>query len=108
MGANPSDDGPERIDRSDIIFYLVMGLLFLFAIIMSKHQQNMNDNYDFTYKHQGSVITLTPQTNDARTWCDLNIPPESYFSPDTIVIEFRCWPDILDGILSEPLTIRKL
>lgn len=58
MGAVPPDGVPESIDKSDIIFYIVMVAVFTIAILTSKHQEKMNDSYDFTYIHQGSVISL--------------------------------------------------
>jgi hypothetical protein len=37
MGSVPSGDKPEGFDRSDIIFYVVMVLIFAFAIYASKY-----------------------------------------------------------------------
>ena len=36
MGAAPSDE-PDGFDRRDIIFFVVMVMIFAFAIIASKH-----------------------------------------------------------------------
>ena len=36
MGATPQDDEPDRLTREDIIFYAVMGALFLFAFFAQR------------------------------------------------------------------------
>lgn len=58
---------------------------------------------DFIYDDQGSVIALRPLTDQARSWCELNLLDDG----DTILIEHRFFEAIAEGIAESKLSLRQ-
>lgn len=60
---------------------------------------------DFFIANHGSVVILTPMTDNAREWVDERIPVDALGFGRGICIEPRYLDDIIDGITGDGLTI---
>ena len=62
---------------------------------------------DFTLFDEGSIMMLRPNSEAARGWAHTNIGPDNGFQPmwPTVVIERRYAIDIVNGIVSDGLTV---
>jgi hypothetical protein len=60
---------------------------------------------DFTMRLDGNIIILSPVTDRARAWSDVNIPLESWQDPAAIPIDIRLFEDIADGIVVAGMSI---
>lgn len=63
-------------------------------------------NTDFIVTDQGSVVGLTPNTEQARVWLDENVQSEGWqWLGHTLWIDHRMAENILAGVTDEGLTI---
>ena len=60
---------------------------------------------DFEYVDHGSIVTLTPRTSAARSWCGEHMPETCARFGYAYAIETRHFGDTLDGIESAGLSI---
>lgn len=61
---------------------------------------------DFTATNHGSIILLTPVTDEANTWVNEHLQVEGWQTLGTsIAIEPRYFDDIVEGIRNDGLTI---
>ena len=88
--------------KQDIIFSIIFVALLVFAKLTQPPMET-----DFIYRNKGTIVTLLPQTDAARAWCDVNLPAASRLSPDIMVIEYRNFPDIVRGIVENRLTLKQ-
>lgn len=63
---------------------------------------------DFLFRNNGTLITLTPQTEEARQWIDDHLNLDSWQDPAQVPIDPRLFEDIHAGILNDSLTIQEL
>ncbi len=66
-------------------------------------------NPDFTFSNHGTIMVLYPHTDEAKAWAGEHLPEDAqkWGSKDTAgtVIEPRYFEPILEGLLSDGLTI---
>lgn len=61
---------------------------------------------DFSYTNHGSVITLTPLTDEGRAWCNEHLPVDAQrWGRGGYVIEPRYFAAIHEGISNDGLSI---
>lgn len=62
---------------------------------------------DFKVRDEGSLVLLTPETDEAKVWADEHIGQDNGYQPywPTVVIEHRYADAILEGIELDGLTI---
>ena len=62
---------------------------------------------DFELQNQGSICLLVPETDEAEAWVDDNIGRDNGYQPwyPSVVIEPRYVGDIVEGLMSDGLTI---
>jgi len=65
----------------------------------------MNIDIDFLVMDHGSIIVLTPNSDEAKQWVKEHIPPEAQWFARGVVIEHRYADDIIDAILGTDMTI---
>lgn len=60
---------------------------------------------DFNLTDHGSIVVLRPMNDEAREWIDFNVDPDAQWFGRGVVIEHRYVNDIVEGIVSDGLTI---
>ena len=62
---------------------------------------------DFTINNQDTLVLLTPESEQAKSWVDENIGQDNGFQPywPTIVVEHRYINDIVKGLKMAGLTV---
>ncbi len=60
---------------------------------------------DFSILNEGSILVLTPETDEGQAWVEENLPGDALRWAGGYVIEPRYMEDILTGILSDGLTV---
>lgn len=60
---------------------------------------------DFALQHCGSISLLHPRSEAGHAWIAENIPEDAQYFARAVVIEYRYVGDIVDGILSDDLSI---
>lgn len=60
---------------------------------------------DFAVRDEGTIVLLTPQSEEARTWVAENLPEEAMTWGAAVVIEHRYADDIITGIEADGLTV---
>jgi hypothetical protein len=60
---------------------------------------------DFVIRNEGSIIILSPISDRARAWVDINLTLETWQDPTAIPIEPRMFEDLADGIVAEGMSI---
>ena len=68
----------------------------------------MGTQTDFTLVDHGSIVILTPESDDAKTWVDDYIDKNAQWFADGVVIEPRYAHDIVEGIFETGMTIDPL
>lgn len=64
----------------------------------------MPEAYDFLAENHGSVILLQPLSAAANRWADEHLSHAMRYA-GAVVIEPRYFPDIVDGIWADSLTV---
>lgn len=59
---------------------------------------------DFIAAHHGSLITLTPLTDEGKAWCDDHLEDDALWVGRAVAIEPRYFEAIADGIAAAGLT----
>ena len=60
---------------------------------------------DFEIIDHGSIVMLSPITNDAQDWCDEHLPEDAQWMGGACAIESRYVNDIISGIVDDGLTV---
>jgi hypothetical protein len=65
-------------------------------------------NPDFILRDEGSIILLTPCSDAAREWVDVNIVQDNGFQPyfPTVVVEHAYIAAIVEGIQNDGLAVQ--
>lgn len=63
-------------------------------------------NEDFTLSDHGSVTILTALSSEGADWIDENLPDDVQMWGNGVVIEPRFVEAILDGLMTDGLTVR--
>ena len=59
---------------------------------------------DFIATNHGSIVTLAPQSEEAREWCEDHLPEDAMMFGDAYAIEPRYFGDIVAGFQDDGLT----
>lgn len=63
---------------------------------------------DFTYSNHGSIILLTPLSEAATGWVEDHIPDDAQmWGRNSVVVEWRYFDAIANGIVNDGLTIEE-
>ena len=61
---------------------------------------------DVLVRNEGSVVMLTPKSEEARAWVDENLGLESWqWLGNSFAVEWRYAPDIVDGMVGDGLEV---
>lgn len=60
---------------------------------------------DFSLSNEGSIFILTPNSDEASSWCDEHLPEDVMTWGKGIVVEHRYIGDIVDGIALSGLSL---
>ena len=58
---------------------------------------------DFTFRDEGTIVLLTPQSVAAHEWIEVNLPDDAQWFANAICIERRYFQPILEGITEADL-----
>lgn len=61
---------------------------------------------DFTLYDGGSLFLLTPKSEEATAWVEKHLPDDAPTLGRGVAVEHRFIEDIVEGLMSEGLTIR--
>jgi len=61
--------------------------------------------HDFTFIDHGSLIGLLPVSPAGRAWVDENLPDDAPRMGRSVMIEWRFWASIADGIANDGLVV---
>lgn len=61
---------------------------------------------DFISSNQGSIVLLTPISDDAFAWCDDNLAADAESFSGSIAVESRMFFDIAYALLEDGLTMQ--
>ena len=56
---------------------------------------------DFRAEKAGVLALITPLTNEAREWLRSAVTEESSWSGETLAVEMRYFPDLVDAIIDD-------
>lgn len=69
-------------------------------------ENTMNKKVDFYFKDEISLIILIPKSETAKQWVTDNLHLKHWQGEGNIAIEPRYFPDILEGIKADGLTVK--
>lgn len=68
--------------------------------------ETLNSKVDFYFRNEISLIILIPESEKAKEWVTDNLPLENWQNENNIPIEPRYFPDIMEGIKADGLTVK--
>lgn len=61
---------------------------------------------DVLVRNEGTVVLLTPRSDEAREWVDENLGLESWqWVGDSFAVEWRFAPNVVDGMIGDGLEV---
>lgn len=63
------------------------------------------DTPDVEVSDQGSVVLFRPRTASARQWIDLHVQDDALWFGNSLVVEYRYVPYLLEGMLEDGLRV---